>query len=73
MCSDLTKTLFLYLKPLVCMLDNVLFINENISYRTKRNKMEAFVVSNAGHFLKAISSPMVSFMLQSKINNILGY
>ena len=50
-----------------------LFINQNITYKTKRNKMEAFVVSNAGHFLKAISSPMVSFMLQSKINNIIGY
>jgi hypothetical protein len=50
-----------------------LFTNENVTYRTKRNQAERFVITNAGHFLKAISSPTVSFMLQSKINNIVTY
>lgn len=42
--------------------------NKNVTYRTKREHLEKFVIKKAAHFLKAITSPMVSFMLQSKIN-----
>jgi hypothetical protein len=40
---------------------------KNITYKTKREHLETFVIKNAAHFLKAITSPMVSFMLQSKM------
>lgn len=44
---------------------------KNITYSTKREHLETFVIKNAGHFLKDITAPMVSFMLQIKIKYII--
>jgi len=45
--------------------------NKDITYTTKREHLETFVIKNAGHFLKDIAAPMVSFMLQIKIKYII--
>jgi len=44
---------------------------KDITYTTKREHLETFVIKNAGNFLKAITAPMVSFMMQIKIKCII--
>ena len=46
---------------------------EKFTYKTKREHIETFVIKNAGNFLKSMTGPMVSFMLQVKIKNIMYY
>jgi hypothetical protein len=47
--------------------------DDKYSYKTNREKVEKFVINNAGNLLKAIAAPMISFMLQIRIKNIIKY
>ena len=47
--------------------------DNNYSYKTNREKVEKFVIKSGGNLLKAISAPMISFMLQTKIKNVMYY
>jgi hypothetical protein len=44
---------------------------QDITYTTKREHLETFVIKNAGNFLKDITAPMMSFMMQIKIKCII--
>ena len=44
---------------------------KDITYTTKREHLETFVIKNSGNFLKDITAPMVSFMMQIKIKSII--
>lgn len=42
-----------------------------ISYRTARERLEKYVIKNAGNFLKSITSPMVSMITQGKVRELM--
>ena len=45
---------------------------DKFTYKTKREHLEKYVIKHSGDFVKAITAPMVSFMLQIKVKNIIG-
>ena len=44
---------------------------DKFTYKTKREHLEKYVMKHSGDFIKAITAPMVSFMLQIKVKNIM--
>jgi hypothetical protein len=45
---------------------------DKFTYKTKREHLEKYVIKHSGDFVKAITAPMVSFMLQIKVKNIMN-
>lgn len=43
----------------------------SIPYRTARERLERYVIKNAGNFLKSITAPMVSMITQSKVKQMI--